>query len=158
MTAPTFNPWAVGLLALGGVYLYSRAHAKPTPKQKAVMNGSQTYSTPTAVAAALGAFVSAYTRGATPTVPATDNIVGFNWKPWSENAVQAGKDWSAANPSLGVFTFGDGMPNVDAAWSARPSFVNAPASDGSSVDSLPLGAVYDITTGFQRNAYDFSGG
>ena len=145
-------------LAVGALYLMKRAQAQSlqaTQKQQAIAQGSQTYSTPTSVAAALGAFIASYTKNATPTVR-TDNVVNYDWKP-----VGSLSDYFKPNPNeplLGLFSFGTDVRSNDAAWSGPlASLVNSPSYGNGSTDSVASGGIYDVGTDFVKNAFGLFG-
>ena len=145
------------ILAVGAALLLLHAKAKPvSAKAQTVAAGAQTYSTPTSVAAALGAFVAAYTRQATPTVRA-DVLAPFSWDAFATNATQAASDWTAQNPELGTFSFGAGNPNTTPGWDATMSAVNLGNTAGQSIDQFPGGAVYNLGTDFVNNPLTLGG-
>ena len=157
------NPLVIGLAAFAGLFLLRQNAAATTAKQQAIKTGAQTSSTPTSVAAALGAFVAGYTKNATPTVR-TDNVVGFDWKPYADAMTKAGRDYAANNPSLGTWTFGTGFANTDSLWKPSVSLVNSPGAMSDTADAFPFGPIYDIGSSFRTNpgigaaSYDFGGG
>lgn len=146
--------WAV--LAAGALYLMTRsrtvsaaAAAAATQKSQAVQQGAQTYSTPTSVAAALGAFVAGYTKNAKPTVR-TDNVVNYDWQ-----ASPTLSDFFKSNPNeplLGVFSFGASPKSSNESWSGpTPSLASAWSNQSGEADSSASGAVYDLGTDFLKN-------
>lgn len=146
------GPMLLGLLGIGAIWLLSRRAATVTAQQNAIVNGQQTYSTATSVAAVLGAAIAAYTKGATPTVR-QDNILNFDWKATPAEEAKAAASWSALAPELGVFSFMGGSlfpPN----WSApTESLVVRRDLFGRAIDGAPSGAVYDVGTDFVNNPF-----
>jgi len=141
----------LALLAVGGLWLLTRSRtvAASTQKNQTVLQGSQTYSTPTSVAAALGAFVAGMTRGASPTVR-EDNVVNYDWQPAPTLA-----DFFKQNPNeplLGVFSFGASPKSNDESWSSPINSLASAFSYGSGEsDATASGAVYDLGTDFRKN-------
>ena len=145
------SPLVLGVLAIGGLWLLTRrATAASTPKAQVVAAGSQQYTTPTSVAAALGAFVAAYTKGATPTVR-TDKVANPDWPNVSlANWYQPTLD--QVSGGLGVFDWSTSRAPVADSWlKPSTSTVSDAFSYGDAGSESIAAPVYTLADDFVMN-------